>query len=83
METFNLKGSYTLTGSYRSRVLKSFKMAEHMEIYNLTGKFLKKGKQSAISDHLLQCNCFIKFDEFIVLATDSKKVNYFSGRVSQ
>ena len=35
--------------------------AEHMGISNLTGKYLKSLKQSAISDHLLQCNCTINF----------------------
>ena len=30
-------------------------------------------KQSAISDHLLQCNCAINFDDFSILATDYNK----------
>ena len=30
-------------------------------------------KQSAISDHLLQCNCAINFDDFSVLAVDCNK----------
>ena len=37
--------------------------AEHMGISNLTGNHLKNIKQSAISDHLLQCNCAINFDD--------------------
>ena len=45
----------------------------HMGISNLTGKHLKNVKQSAISDHLLQCNCTINFDDFSILATDSNK----------
>ena len=45
--------------------------AEHMGISSLTGKRLKKVKQSAISDHLLQCNCIITFDVFKLLLRES------------
>ena len=44
-----------------------------MRISNLTGKRLKNVKQSAISDHLLQCICAINFDDFSILATDCNK----------
>ena len=47
--------------------------AEHMGISNLTGKRLKNVKQSAISHHLLQCNCAIKSDDFSILATDCNR----------
>ena len=47
--------------------------AEHMGISNLTGKRLKTVMQSAISDHLLQCNCTINFDDFDILATELNK----------
>ena len=47
--------------------------AEHMGISNPTGKRLKNVKQSVISDHLLQCNCAINFDDFSILATDCNK----------
>ena len=47
--------------------------AEHMGISNLTGKRLKTVKQSAISDHLLQCNCTINFDNYDILAAESNK----------
>ena len=47
--------------------------AEHMGISKLTGKRLKIVMQSAISDHLLQCNCTINFDDFDILATESNK----------
>ena len=47
--------------------------AEHMGISNLTGKCLKSVKQSAISDHLLECNCWIDFDHFDILAFDANK----------
>ena len=30
-------------------------------------------KESAISDHLLKCNCVINFDDFSILTTDSNK----------
>ena len=47
--------------------------AEHMGISNLTEKCLKNVKQSAISDHLLQCNCAINFDDFSILAMNCNK----------
>ena len=40
---------------------------KHMGISNLTGKRLKYVKQSAVSDHLLECNCSIDFDHFDIL----------------
>ena len=45
--------------------------AEHMGISNLTSKRVKHVKESAVSDHLLQCNCAIDFDNFDVLASDT------------
>ena len=47
--------------------------AKHMGISNLTGKRLKYVKQSAVSDHLLECNCSIDFDHFDILASDVNK----------
>ena len=47
--------------------------AERMGISNLTGKHLKFVKQSAVSDHLLECNCLIDFDHFEILASDANK----------
>ena len=46
---------------------------EHMSISNLTGKHLKNVKESAVSDHLLQCDCAIDFDhsDILVSATNS------------
>ena len=44
-----------------------------MGISNLTGKCLKCVKQSAVSDHLLECNCTIDFDHFDILASDANK----------
>ena len=44
-----------------------------MGISNLTEERLKSIKQSAISDHLLQCNCTINFDNFDILAAESNK----------
>ena len=46
---------------------------ELMGTCNLTGKRLKNVKQSAVSDHLLQCNYTINFDDFTILATNSSK----------
>ena len=44
-----------------------------MDISNLTGKRLKNVKQSAVSDHLLECNCSIDFDHFDILASYGNK----------
>ena len=45
--------------------------AEHMGISNLTSKRVKNVKESAVFDHLLQCNCTIDFDHFDVLASET------------
>ena len=45
--------------------------AEHMGISNLTGKPVKSVKGSAVSDHLLQCDCTIGFDHFDILVSDN------------
>ena len=57
--------------TYYGKTFRHFytRAAEHMGISNLTGKCLKTVMQSAISDHLLQCNCTINFDDFDILAT--------------
>ena len=47
--------------------------AEHMGISNLTGKCLKCVKQSAVFDHLLECNCSIDFDHFDILASNANR----------
>ena len=47
--------------------------AEHKSISNLTRKRLKRVKQSAVSDHLLECNCSIDFDPFDIRASDTNK----------
>ena len=47
--------------------------SEHMGTSNLTGKRIKNAKGSAISNHLLQCDSPIAFDNFGVLAPDSNK----------
>ena len=44
-----------------------------MLIFNLTQKHFKNVKQSAISDHLLQCNYMINFANFDILAADFNK----------
>ena len=40
---------------------------------------LKNAKQSAISDHLLQCNYAINSDDFSILATDCNKFKLLLG----
>ena len=42
-----------------------------MNVSNLTGKRLKNIKDSAVSDHLLQCNCTIDFDYFDIFGMTS------------
>ena len=61
--------------TYYGKTFRHFytRAAEHMGISNLTGKRLKNVMQSAISDHLLQCNCTINFDDFDILAAESNK----------
>ena len=44
-----------------------------MGISNLIGKRLECAKQSAVSDHLFECNCSIDFDHFDILASDANK----------
>ena len=46
-----------------------------MGVSNLTEKQLKNIRESAASDHLLQCNCTIDFDNFDILATNVSKYN--------
>ena len=67
--------------TYYGKTFRHFftRAAEHMGISNLTGKRLKCVKQSAVSDHLLECNCSIDFhfsfptDHFDILASDANK----------
>ena len=42
-----------------------------METSNLTKKRVKNMKEPAVSDHRLQCDCVISFDDFDVLASDT------------
>ena len=44
-----------------------------MGISNSTGKRLKCVKQSAVSDHLFECNYSIDVDHFDVLSSDANK----------
>ena len=51
---------------------------EHMGISNLTGKHQKSVKQSAVSDHLLECNCSIASDanKFRLLIKDQPQLKH-------
>ena len=42
-----------------------------MGICNLTEKRVKNMKESAVSEHHLQCDWIISFDDFYVLASDT------------
>ena len=44
-----------------------------MGISHLTGKGPKSMKQSAVSDHLLECNCSTVFDHFNILTSNINK----------
>ena len=60
--------------TYYGKTFRHFytRAAEHMGISNLTGKRLKNVKQS---DHLLQRNCTINFDDFDILAAEPNNFN--------
>ena len=45
---------------------------EHIGMSLLTGKKVKPSNNSAICDHLLQCNFLTSFDNFSVLAHENK-----------
>ena len=45
--------------------------AEHVGIQSLPRKRLKSIKKTAVSDHLLECNCSIDFNDFDILAYDA------------
>ena len=47
--------------------------AGHMDTSNLTAKRLKSVKQSAVSDHLLECYCSMDFGHFDILASDTNQ----------
>ena len=51
--------------------------AELMDNSNLTGKHRKCVKQSAVSDHLIECTCSIDFDHLNTLASDANKFRLF------
>ena len=59
--------------SYYGKTYQHFftRAAEHMGTSNLTKKRIKNIKESAVSDHRLQCDCVISFDDFDVLASDT------------
>ena len=59
--------------TYYGKTFRHFyiRATEHMGTSNLTGKRLKSVMQSAISEHLLQCNCTMNFDDFDILAAKS------------
>ena len=59
---------------YREKQVNTYiyvRAAEHMGISHLTDNSLKNLKQSAISDHMLTCDCNISFNDFTILFKDS------------
>ena len=59
--------------TYYGKTYRNFftRAAEHMGISNLTETRVKNVKESAVSDHRLQYDCIISFDDFDVLASDT------------
>ena len=53
------------------------KTSEHMATSNLIGKHIKNAKDLRISQYLLQCDSPITFDDFDILASNSKKSKLF------
>ena len=62
---------------YYSKTKRHFyvRAVEHMGISYLTNKRLKNVKQSAISHHVLTCDCNINFNDFTILSKDSNNIN--------
>ena len=48
-----------------------------MGISILTGKRLKRVKQSVVSDHLLECNHSNNFGHFDIIASDTNKLSFY------
>ena len=57
--------------TYYGKTFRHFlnRASEHMGTLNLLGKRMKNTKELAISDHLLQCDSPIIFDDFDILAS--------------
>ena len=51
----------------------TIRSAEHMVIFDSTEKHIKNATESPISNYLLQCGCFISFNHFDILASDTYK----------
>ena len=75
---FEIRNAATLEDC--SRKLKCWKPEECLcqlmsnfvvRISNLTGKRVKNMKESAVSEHLLQCDCTIDLDNFDILTSDT------------
>ena len=65
---------------YREKQVNTYiyvRAAEHMGILHLTDNSLKNLKQSAISDHVLICDCNKSFNDFTILFKDSNNINLF------
>ena len=64
--------------TYYGKTFRHFftRATEHMGISNLRGKHLKNVMQSSISDHLLQCNCKMNFDNSDILPADSNRESF-------
>ena len=47
-----------------------------MGISNLLAKILEIVRQSAVSDHRIQCNCLIDLDHFDIPVSDAKNSDF-------
>ena len=70
-----------IEGDYYGKTFGHFtfllELQQHMGISNLTEKRLKSVKQSAVSDHLLECNRWWDFDHFDILVSYVNKFRKF------
>ena len=49
-------------------------MSQRVLLVIVSQKRVKNMKESAVSDHRLQCDCVISFDDFDVLASDTNNI---------
>ena len=58
---------------FKEKIHVWMRSGEHIGISPLTFKKTKQSKDSAIHDHLLNCNNILSFEEFTILANGNRK----------
>ena len=56
------------TLTFLSRYMQQIQDAEFTSTFNLSRRILKNGKQSAVSNYLLECDCLVEFGHFDIVA---------------